>query len=398
MALGNKCNLCPTLRPGMTVESALKERACCIICKRLRLKEAPTPGSEPEKKDDQAKEPEAQKKPEKAEVPEKEEDPKDPAPAPPPPPPIPPPAGSAAPAPDLADRPAVVAAAAGAPGAAIGDPDHSDQEFEVDLGFDNGDHDELFRSGEAMAAAETRAEEAEAKAEAAATRAEEAEAKAEAAEKRAESAEALRSVYEQKLTNVCNLYEKLKQQVAGSSGVPTASKPTASKPRADAAPRPRLPSAPTGALPTAAAAADGGGGSADAPIVLTSPQLKRMEANRQAANAKRARAAEVSAAAQAAIPYQDADSSAAPGHPRASPRLAKAAHQPGKDDCGGCGIHMSWDRALSSATDHRHRCTSCNHVVHAGPYVCKDIGRLDTTLIAAEGFYYCDDVCHAVRA
>ena len=231
----------------MTVESALKERACCIICKRLRLKEAPTPGHEPEKKDDQAKEPEAPKKPEKAEVPEKEEDPKAPAPAPPPPPPIPPPAGSPAPAPDLADRPAVVAAAAGAPGAAIGDPDHSEQESEEDLGFDiAGDRDELFRSGEAMAAAETRAEEAEAKAEAAATRAEEAEAKAEAAatraeeaeakaeaaEKRAESAEALRSVYEQKLTTVCNLYEKLKQQVAGSSGVPTASKPTASKPMA----------------------------------------------------------------------------------------------------------------------------------------------------------------------
>ena len=154
-----------------------------------------------------------------------------------------------------------------------------------------------------------------------------------------------------------------------------------------------------GKRPLEPAVADGGSGSADAPIILTSPQKKRAEANRQAANAKRAkRAAEAPAAAPAAVPIQDADSSAAPGHPRASPRLAKAAHQPGKDDCGGCGIHMPWDRALSSVTDHRHRCTSCNHVVHAGPWVCKDLGRPDTTLVAGEGFYYCDDVCHAVCA
>ena len=133
--------------------------------------------------------------------------------------------------------------------------------------------------------------------------------------------------------------------------------------------------------------ADGVSGSADVPSILTSPQKKRMEENRQAA--KRVRAAKAPAAAQAAVPIQDADSSAAPGHPRASPRLAKAAHQPGNDDCGGCGMHMPWDHALSSVIDHRHRCTSCNHVVHAGPYVCKDLGRPDTTLIADEGFYYC---------
>ena len=177
------------------------------------MKKAPTPGPEPEKKDDQVKEPEAQKKPEKAEVPEKEEDPKAPAPAPPPPPPIPPPAGSAAPAPDLADRPAVVAAAAGAPGAAIGDPDHSEQESEEDLGFDNGDQDELFRSGEAMAAAEARAEVAETKAEAAAKRAEEAEAKAEAAESRAAKAEAHLSLLEEELTGMCDLTVKLQKEV-----------------------------------------------------------------------------------------------------------------------------------------------------------------------------------------
>ena len=144
--------------------------------------------------------------------------------------------------------------------------------------------------------------------------------------------------------------------------------------------------------------ADGVSGSAVAPIILTSPQKKRMEVNLQAANAiiaKRAKAAKASTAAPAAVPIQDADSSAAPGHPRASPRLAKAAPPRKLDHCGGCHIHMPWDRALSSVTDHRHRCTSCNHVVHAGPWVCKDLGR-PTTLIAVEGFYYCDDVCHAV--
>lgn len=141
-------------------------------------------------------------------------------------------------------------------------------------------------------------------------------------------------------------------------------------------------------------AAEGVSGSASVPIILTSPQRKRMEANRQAAeHTKRAKAANASAAAPAAVPIQNADSSAAPGRPRASPRLAKAPRR--KDHCGGCGIHMPWDPALSWP-DPRHKCSSCSNVVHSNPWICKDLGRQDTTLIASEGFFYCDEVCHNV--
>ena len=142
-------------------------------------------------------------------------------------------------------------------------------------------------------------------------------------------------------------------------------------------------------------AAEGVSGSSSDPIILTSPQKKRMEVNRQAAEAKRAKAANASAAAPAAVPFQDADSSAAPGRPgpRMSPRLAKAPRR--KDHCGGCGIHMPWDPALSWP-DPRHKCSSCSHVVHSNRWICADLGRPDTTLIASEGFFYCDEICHNI--
>ena len=137
-------------------------------------------------------------------------------------------------------------------------------------------------------------------------------------------------------------------------------------------------------------AAEGVSGSSSDPIILTSPQKRRMEVHRQAAEAKRAKAAKASAAAPAAVPFQDADSSAAPG-PRMSPRLAKAPRR--KDHCGGCGIHMPWDPALSWP-DPRHKCSSCSHVVHSDVWICAGLGRPETTLIASEGYFYCDEVCH----
>ena len=92
-----------------------------------------------------------------------------------------------------------------------------------------------------------------------------------------------------------------------------------------------------------------------------------------------------------AAPASAAAAATAPAKATAPVRKRKL--RLGKEECGGCGLPVAWDRTRHSE-DPRHKCTCCRHVVHSNPFVCKDAGATETALIASgDGRWYCSVDC-----
>ena len=97
-------------------------------------------------------------------------------------------------------------------------------------------------------------------------------------------------------------------------------------------------------------------------------------------------------------PFANTSPTAAPAAAEASvAAVSPPSRKLGLEDCGGCHLHVIWDRAKSS-TDPRHKCRSCGHLVHSASYVCTEAGAKNTYLIASEGKFYCSVTCQMLES
>jgi hypothetical protein len=419
MALGNDCNVCPTLRAGKTVEPALRERACCRFCKKIKEKKKSTPAAVPEKEEDGAGADSADEDDEEEAAVSRSEAVDgseavvvDEAPAEgrayaaltaklvvanarimelekrltqcratirtqsetirsylkPPPPPPPPPA-----------EPETEDGAAGAGSAA--EDDEQRAAVEAVAGS------EAVDGSEHMASA--RREIRELLIERMKKQAEEAECQAAEARRQAslEVGKAKQALLEKAINNQAaaesfrrtQLREERHLEAMAAAAVPQLPECEAAQSAEETATVPAVPAAvpapATAPGPPALAPA------VPAPASTTKGGKRRVEpaaTTGPSAMPKRARPAARLATPPAAGPSKDNTPCAAPAATEANPH------------CGGCGLIVAWDR---SKEDPRHKCTKCRHYVHSAPYICRLAGALDTSLIVDDGEFYCDKAC-----